>query len=86
MQTKSPAMTVMERLSGPSKSPEALLADALKSFTQAEAKLDAAVEAVGKQQQAMTEQRAALDQKISEANSVTERLTRIKQRITDMLA
>lgn len=84
----TPTTTVMERLhlTPKVKTPETLVADALASFTQAEAKLTAAVDEIARQENALLAQREQLDTKIGQAQEAKSRLGRISQRIVDLLA
>lgn len=84
----TPTQTVMTALNiAPAKkTPEALLEDALSTFTKAEQKLEAAVAEVANQTAVLEKQRATLEAKIENASSVMQRLQRIRQRVADLLA
>ncbi|MNF29688.1 hypothetical protein D3C85_1141150 [compost metagenome] len=66
--------------------PQALVDDALSSFTKAEVKLQAAMDEIERQEQALIAQQDAIAVKVGEAGAAKSRLSRIKQRITDILA
>lgn len=83
--TREASLSLIEKFSAP-KTPDALLEDALLSFTQAETKLAKAIEEVDRQTQALEAQRAALDVKVGKAINVKTRLERISGRIKDLLS
>lgn len=79
--------TVTEFLFGAkNKTPDQLVADALSAFTSAEKKLTDAVTEIERQESELVKQQAELQVKLSKTDDAKGRLTRIKQRITDLLA
>ena len=83
--TSATTTNIYTRLVGV-KTPENLLEDALQTFTAAEKKLETAVNEIARQEAALIAQRTAVDDKITAAVSVKERLVRIQQRVMLLLA